>query len=57
MSLDYEDKETNRLQEAADNIDTSHSIEAIQLGPLPEIQGADNSPTHNAARGIEGMAP
>ena len=54
MSFDYKDKETNRLQAAADNID---SIVAIYPGHSPEILGADNSPTHDASRGMEQMAP
>ena len=54
MSFDYEGKETNCLQVAADNID---SIEAIQPGPSSEILGTDNSPTHDTARDMERMAP
>ena len=54
MNFEYEVKETNCLQAAADNID---SIVELNPGPSPEILGAKNTPAHDAPRGMEGMAP
>ena len=48
MSFDYEDMETNRLQAAGVNIGMQDCGD-LQPGQSPEI--------HDAARGIEEMAP
>ena len=55
MSFDYEDTKTNRLQAAANNIDSMHCGDLAWN--FAGILGADNSPIHNATRGMEGMAP
>ena len=55
MSFDYNDKETNRLLGAANNIDI---IVEIYPGPLEDTLGAfSHTQCRDTARGTKGMAP
>ena len=53
MSLEYDDDETDRLLAAADDI---HFAREIQPRTSPELLGAAESPTLEAAKSTAGMA-
>ena len=54
MTFDCKDDDTDRLLAVADNIVITMKI---QPRPSPVALGADKSPTNDAARGTERMAP
>ena len=54
MSLEYDDEETDRPLAAADNIDF---VGESQPRTSPELVGAAETPTFEAANSTAGMAP
>ena len=54
MSLEYDDEETDRLLAVADNIDF---VVESQPRTSPELLGAAETPTFEAAKSTAGMAP